>query len=215
MSHFSVGVFVKFEKGKDIEELVTPLLAPYKAGGIGEVDTQYLQFHEATKEEINDYQNYKEEYSNLGDFLWYYYGYKLSNGKYGLWYNPNAKWEDYWEVAGRFSDSLIDKEGLECDFELVKNIDWKAIEEDRRAEAEENWNSAPENSVVRYFYGIEKGDTKESYIKRNSIFSTYSVITEDGKWYSKEDDTWEEEYYDRFIKDRDGELLFVIVDCHF
>ena len=33
--------------------------------------------------------------------------------------------------------------------------------------------------------GIEKNDTREEYINRDSDFSTYAVITKDGKWHEK------------------------------
>jgi len=93
--------------------------------------------------------------------------------------------------------------------------------------AEKIWDSNPQG-IERYFSGIEKDDTRESYISRQSEFTTYAVITPDGEWHSKgemgwfgfssetseESTNWNLSFHDRFIKDSDQDLTLTIVDCH-
>lgn len=39
-------------------------------------------------------------------------GYKLENGRWGYWHNPNAKWDWSWVVGGRWSGSMLAKRDL-------------------------------------------------------------------------------------------------------
>jgi hypothetical protein len=67
--------------------------------------------------------------------------------------------------------------------------------------------------------------TKEEYLNKTSVFSTFAVITPDGKWYEKgqmgwwavvsnEEEDWNEKYKERFIDTADSEWTLTIVDCH-
>lgn len=224
MSHFTVGVFIDIKKDKKLEDL----LAPYQENNMGDCPKEYLEFNECDKEDIEEYENHKDEYETLEDFMWEYHGYKKDKetGKYGYWENPNAEW-DWYEIGGRWSNSLLTKNGVKCDLEQLKNIDWDGMKEKAKVKYAEIWDSNPQG-IKRYFNGIEKDDTRESYVKRMSEFSTYAVITPDGEWHSKgemgwfgvssdtvEDrENWSKSFYDTFIKDADDELVLVIVDCH-
>ncbi|HJJ12563.1 MAG TPA: hypothetical protein OIM48_04590 [Clostridiaceae bacterium] len=69
---------------------------------------------------------------------------------------------------------------------------------------------------------------KREYEKYNNIFSTYAVITPDGKWYEPGKMGWwgissatpeqeiefEKSYEERFIKTANPEWTLTIVDCH-
>ena len=122
---------------------------------------------------------------------------------------------------------LLTKDGIKVDYAKLKYIDWELIKARNIENAERVWNSNPQG-IERLFSGIEKNDTKESFIKRNSEFTTYAVITPDGKWHSKgnmgwfgisdeseeEANKWADNFYDAFIRNADQELMLVIVDCH-
>ena len=224
MSHFTVGVFIDTKKDKKLGDL----LAPYQENNMGDCPKEYLEFNECDKEDIEEYENHKDEYETLEDFMWEYHGYKKDKetGKYGYWENPNAEW-DWYEIGGRWSNSLLTKNGVKCNFAQLKEIDWDKMRENKKKRAEEIWDSNPEG-IYRYLNEIEKDDTRESYVKRMSEFSTYAVITPDGEWHAKgemgwfgvssdtvEDrENWSKSFYDTFIKDADDELVLVIVDCH-
>lgn len=131
------------------------------------------------------YEVHKEEYENLDEFMENYYGYTKNEetGKYGYYYNPNAHW-DWYKVGGRWSESLLLKNGQRADYGKLKDIDWEKMKEYSKIELEGVWNLNLEG-IHRYFNGIRETDTKESFIERESGFTTYAVITPDGKWHSK------------------------------
>ena len=221
MSHFTVGVLVD-KKGKNLEEL----LATYQENNMGDCPKEYLEFQNCTDEVLKNFEEYKKEYKDLDTFVKDYYGYEKNGDKYGYWENPNAKW-DWYEIGGRWSNMLLTKDGIKVDYAKLKYIDWELIKARNIENAERVWNSNPQG-IERLFSGIEKNDTKESFIKRNSEFTTYAVITPDGKWHSKgnmgwfgisdeseeEANKWADNFYDAFIRNADQELMLVIVDCH-
>lgn len=223
MSHFTVGVLID-KNGKELEEL----LAPYQENNMGDCPKEYLEFNDCTDEVLNSWEEHKKDYEDIDTFAYEYYGYKkdVETGKYGYWENPNAKW-DWYVIGGRWRNSLLKKDGTRCNYSELKNIDWETMRDLAAKEAEKTWDANPQG-IERYFSGIEKNDTRESYIKRESEFSTYAVITPDGEWHSKgkmgwfgisseteeESNEWSNSFYDTFIKNADTELVLVIVDCH-
>lgn len=76
-------------------------------------------------------------------------------------------------------------------------------------------------------YFIEKYKDKETYARLESEFSTFAVL-KDGEWFEKgdmgwfgchsaspeEERKWDENFYDKFIKDLPDETKLTIVDCH-
>lgn len=220
MSHFTVGVLIK-EGEKNLEEL----LAPYQENNMGDCPKEYLEFYDRTEEVLDYYEDHKEEYDSIEEFAEDYFGYEKCKDSYGYWENPNAKW-DWYVVGGRWGGMLLDKQGNRIDACKLKDIDWKAMYEEAKKEAEERWDNS--EGIHRFFAGIHRDDTRESYIKRQSEFSTYAVITPDGEWHSQgsmgwfgvssetEDEAkeWNLSFYDRFIKEADQDLFLVIVDCH-
>ncbi|RXI57262.1 hypothetical protein DP122_00325 [Clostridium tetani] len=223
MSHFTVGVLSN-KNGEDLKEL----LDPYQENNMGDCPKEYLEFNECDKEDIEEYEEYKNEYETLDQFMEKYHGYRKNEetGKYGYWENPNAKW-DWYTVGGRWSNKILTKDGERVDYAKLKDIDWVGMTEKSRKKAQSIWDSNPEG-FERYLNGIHKDDTKESYIKRESEFKTFAVITPDGEWHEKgdmgwfgcssetEDEAkeWDLSYYDKFIKNADQELMLIIVDCH-
>lgn len=71
----------------------------------------------------------------------------------------------------------------------------------------------------------KKNITLEDYLRKAQMFTTFAVITPDGKWYEKgemgwwacvsnEEAEWEEKYKERFLDNADPEWTLTIVDCH-
>ena len=230
MSHFTVGVLLK-EGDKDLEEL----LAPYQENNMGDCPEEYLEFVDCTDEIVDGWENYKnnkEEYDkecdSIEEYATQYFGYITEDGKYGYYENPNAKW-DWYVIGGRWSNMLLTKDGEKTDFARLKDIDWNKISENKRLKAEHVWDNQPESWFEKHFvHGINDSDTRESYVKRMSEFSTAAVITPDGKWHEKgtmgwfgisseteeEANQWSNDFHDSFIKNADQDLILVIVDCH-
>ena len=77
-------------------------------------------------------------------------------------------------------------------------------------------------------YYLERYGTREEYIRREGLFATYAVVTEDGKWVgqgkmgwwgmgsdSHEDaKNWQNGFYEHFLKDLKPDTLLTVVDCH-
>lgn len=222
MSHFTVAVI----KHKD--DSLEGLLQPYYEGGLHDLPSEYIEFRECDESEIKEYEEHKEKYENLDEFMENYHGYvkNKETGKYGYYFNPNAHW-DWYQVGGRWSNALLLKNGQRANYGKLKDIDWEKMKEASKIELEKVWDSNPDG-IHRYFNGIRETDTKESFIERECKFTTYAVITPDGNWHSKgemgwfgmssesdeEANDWNEKFYDTFIKNTDPELEIVIVDCH-
>lgn len=76
-------------------------------------------------------------------------------------------------------------------------------------------------------YYINTYKNKETYAKCMASFTMWAVV-KDGKWYEKgemgwwgmssetpdECVSWEEGFYDHFIKDLPDDTLLTVVDCH-
>jgi hypothetical protein len=167
---------------------------------------------------------------------------------YGYVGNPKSKW-DWYSIGGRWSGMLklkpgaVGKRGSRSwtnekdligseyvDQAFLKNIDLESMKIEAVKAAKKNWKEAQtKDSMIRALsYGIQKGDTEETYVKRNSggnPLMTFAVL-KDGEWYErgemgwwgivhgeKEDSTWESEF-NSLIENLDPETLITMVDCH-
>lgn len=213
MSHFSVAVFCH-----NIDE-VAELLEPFSENLT--VQPPYGEFVEDEECEYDETTKAK-----------------------GYWCNPNAKW-DYWEIGGGWRGLLKllpGKTGYNisngrCDAALVADCDfspseseihraarmWEVlVEGDAPYEGEEFFNPwMPEYYLKRY------GD-KETFIRRNSAFSTYAFVTAEGEWHEQGrmdwfgmDDATDESitsyeiaFQEYLEKAREQGLMIAIVDCH-
>ena len=150
MSHFTVLVPANDEKH------LAEVLQPYHEYECTGVKDQYVVFVKATQDEIDDYQDCKEDYTSINDFMKFYYGYEYDKGVWGKWTNPNRKW-DWWVIGGRWTGSLrlkkatlkagIGKPGLltapsvdpnKCDYGPSGEIDWDGMASDWR-EKQRQW----------------------------------------------------------------------------
>lgn len=152
-------------------------------------------------------------------------------------YNPNSKW-DWFEIGGRFSKMLINKNTREhVDFGRVKDIvfPFDGEEYERRlkfwdANIDNAFEPEEKQKYPTFFkpeYYKEYYTNREDYARRTASFTTYAVIF-DGQWYQKgnmgwwgiSDDTpedarnWDDNYKSRFIDSADPDWYVTIVDCH-
>ena len=141
-------------------------------------------------------------------------------------YNPDSKY-DYYTEGGR---SLFTKDGEEWGEARLGDVQFGIIQ-DWYDDAIEFWNSTIVGDK-RTFYNKERFKEKygsaEKYAKTVSTFTTYAVVTPDGVWHapgnvgwfgmsSETEDEWNDwvsNYYERFFKDADPDLILTMVDCH-
>lgn len=229
MSHFSVAVF--HEEGQSIDEL----LAPYNE------EIEYAPYLRFTKPEAIAHA--REDYPYMAGKTdeecyelvsgWYIAD---RNGNLYTTANPNAKW-DWWEIGGRWHNSLRLKDGSFANNAKVGDIDF-SVNEEMYKKALRFWDiavkhkpaeSEEEKSIIFFkaeYYLTFFGD-RETYARRQAQFSTFAVVhangiwEEKGKcgWFGMSDESpeaaaeWEDNYYENFIKGNE-ELYLTIVDCH-
>lgn len=231
MSHFVLGVFLKkedLERHEDLEDAVCDALSPFEEMELSEVPKECLKFVAsdiASKKEIEeDFKNSGRK--DMSEYLEEEWGYVVGdNGEYGYYIDPIAKW-DWYEIGGRWSKDLIDKNGNMCNSCSISSIDFDLMARKNEKVLSDIFDEC-EDSFIRMINGIKENDTKESYVKRESMFSTFAVLKE-GEWFergemgwfgvssdmSEEVTPWIDNYYDNFIKNEDPNTTLVIVDCH-
>lgn len=195
---------------------------------------------------------FKQIYSTFDEFAQKYHGYekKDENGRYGYWENPNRKW-DWYKVGGRWrgffklkkeamdgaTEALIGKPGIfnndpifDADICRKGDIDWEGMKKDKIIESEQLYEEYKEKDgedkgIFAFTYDIRDGESKEDYIKRQTITSTYAVV-KDGKWYERGEMGWwgiskdkmsENEWHEQFnklIENLSDDTLLTLVDCH-
>jgi hypothetical protein len=163
---------------------------------------------------------------------------------YGCYSNPDAKW-DWYSIGGRWTGFFKVKEGVEAivgsaglmtlpaeegraDQARCCEVDWEGMKEASIKSAENSWEEAKscEDETERYWkYGIEKDISREEYIRRRSLPTTFAVL-KDGEWYErgemgwwacvkdeKDQSDWEEEFA-KLLDSLHEDTLLTLVDCH-
>lgn len=176
---------------------------------------------------------HKDRFASFEEFIKEWAGYKerdAETGRFGYWENPNKKW-DWYEIGGRWSGSLITKDGAIVDAAKKGDIDFDKMLQSRIERAEKAWTEAEsknEDDTTRYLvYGIEKEETKDQYMDkaRKNGFSTFAVL-KDGVWYErgemgwfgcvgneKKACNWGDEFMAIIDEIADDEMM-TVVDCH-
>jgi hypothetical protein len=114
---------------------------------------------------------FKEKYSTFDEFMNDWCGYSKKNpatGRFERWTNPNAKW-DWYEVGGRYSNRLINKNGNKSDFAYVEDIDWDTMILEKKNFLLKNYDD---------FY---------SYYNQENVIPTVDEITKYEEWASRYD----------------------------
>lgn len=215
MSHYTVAVLSRSPKDVDT------LLAPFN-----ENDESYMTFFEVDiQPDIDTYNSTpaaQAQYHALHTYLVDGCGYiqDADTGAYGLWRNPNSKW-DWYEIGGRWKNMLILKPDtkatsqgalerlltfdpvrpgpVRCDQAKIKNV---CLESDRAAyqQALRFWEVAvegkpqKEDDLFTVFYKpeyyLEQYGAKEKYAEEQASFQTFAFLTPDGEWYEKGEMGW-------------------------
>jgi len=154
------------------------------------------------------------------------------NGEVYSTYNPDSKW-DWYVVGGRFSGMLLRKSTNSAESDWVDeafaaDIDFEKMRREAKKELTP-YNEYLENSFYSKEYLLRRYPDEATYEKRMTNFSTYAVVTPDGKWHAPgemgwfgcstesddEDAVWHDTYYERFIKPAiENGWYLTIVDCH-
>lgn len=164
------------------------------------------------------------------------------------WYEVGGRWSGYFKlkdnapdtpvVGGHYSMTDEQREKLvedrRTDVACVGEIDWEGMRKENLRKAEGWWADyqvdllKPEKDRKHpYFqWGIEKEDTKETYLRRQGSLAPFAVL-DNGEWYergsmgwwgvvSDENDDWDKEFeaiLAKWVKEnKDMELT--LVDCH-
>ena len=163
-------------------------------------------------------------------------------------YNPDSKW-DWYSIGGRWEGELRLKNGAPVNGGPAGLIDWDAVFSTTPAAAAKNaafWDEyvlgkIPEGVededkylhdrfgfiFYRREYYLEFYKTKEEYVRRMGLWSTYAVLDDKGwhepgamGWWGCSDSTpeskkdWEDNFRSRFIDTLDPEDHVVVIDCH-
>ena len=227
MSHFVVAVIHRDDQ--NIEEL----LAPYNENF--EVDP-YLNM---TREEAIQF--YRENYESEDktdeecvEELREIYTMDEEGNLYST-YNPNSKW-DWWVIGGRWSGMLKVGDDYK-DSAYIKDIDfspnqksykraldfWEVVVEGKEPKEKDEFFSLYNKKYYQEYYG-----DKETYARYVSQFSTFAVLTSDGKWHEQgsmgwfgvssdtpeEFKNWKDNFKKQFIDTADPNWKMTIVDCH-
>lgn len=252
MSHFSVAVFTNGKK--TVEEL----LAPFHEFECTGIDDQYVvdvdvteELHEqikdgATLEDALSWYGHEdrviESENDIDKEEIHKYGYAIVQNnqlvKAIRRTNPNKKW-DWYQEGGRWSNSLITKDGIRCDSAKVSDIDFEALKEKAKLNRFAAWNGyqkeikgkQPSDFIKIRLYGIPKEiETLEQFTSL-PVFSltTYAAITPDGIWHAPGEMGWwgissdssdqsadfKALYYEKLITPAmENEWDISIIDCH-
>jgi len=238
MSHFSLAVL--HYDYQDVDSLLEPydegiIVAPYvfmtHEEVIKKAKERVAKWEELPLEELSDSQK-KIMSADTDEKLFKEYaeycGYDRTNknGDVLTTYNPDSKY-DYYTVKGRF---LYTKDGKECEEAKVSDVQFGIIDS-LYHDAIDFWIDTITGNKKSFYnkeYYLKKYGTSQNYAKEVSMFSTYAVVTPDGVWHSpgdvgwfgmstETDDEWSEwvnNYYNRFFKDADPDLIVTMIDCH-
>lgn len=167
------------------------------------------------------------------------------------WYSIGGRWLGMLKLkegkvggvgrAGVFGNAPVSEGGV--DQAKYGDIDWEAMGKPSGRELESynglwNWvegkitdEEARDKHIFTLYkkeYYLNRWGSREEYIRRQGLFGTYAVVTEDGLWHSpgdmgwwgsssETDDQqrdWDNNYWDRFLKDLSPDTLITVVDCH-
>lgn len=229
----------KKEFKKDALKVIAGMEKDYKENGKKSyVANNIIEYRKLMKEK------------KYGDFLQKQGGYsKDSDGNLGYMLNLNSKW-DWYQIGGRWAGRLKLKKGAKSgtcgekswghtedpyadgrvDSALVKDIDFKAMQEDPKEKEglEKHWDEVISGKgMYKPEYFLKRYKTKEEYVRQNMLFSTHSVLI-DGEWseagemgwwgFSSETEeqanNWDANFFKNFIEKLDPETRITIVDCH-
>lgn len=227
MSHYAVAVFSDYDDSYEFDRLMEPY---------NECDEKYYTFNPVPKEEIN--RRYEKHKINNPDTIITFdefvkdYGYKIVNGQYGYYCNPNGFY-DYYTLDGK--DYLFEpkrKEKLNGNFYRKNQLDFLKKSTEDAKQAAQFWDDfiVKKKKINTFYtreYYIERYKTKEQYVEEMSYTVPYAFVTPDGKWHAPGTMGWfacsnettesYNAYFDEwkaFITDASSNPYVSILDCH-
>ena len=183
-------------------------------------DNEYLEklYNAETDEELYEALHYDDaEYDEDGNYL--------------TTYNPNSKW-DWYVIGGRWSDELFHNSNTIQLKDYPRPEDLSNDEEELKEKYPreyEYYKELLENGdlLTSGAYFQEKYPSFRDYLARQITVQTYAVLDEKGIWHEpgqmgwfqslgtpKDEREFEHAFYEKFIKSKDPELYFTVVDCH-
>ena len=228
MSHFLLAVL--HEEWQNVDEM----LAPYSEGLETEPRLEYTRYRAIGYAR----EHYKELRDKSDEECWKFMadGYITDDeGNLYTTYNLQTRW-DYYTIGGNW-DGYLRVNGKHVNTARIGEIDFTPDEEEYQ-KALRFWDVVVEHAPAKpeeEFYSFFKeqhfivyyGD-RETFARRQAMFSTHAVVTPNGHWHEcgrmgwfglsretpEESAYWHEHYFERFIKDADPNLMMTIVDCH-
>lgn len=151
-------------------------------------------------------------------------------------YNPESRW-DYYTVKETYTAKIIKeiiKKKIENYSSDTDELIWRVVVEDRKDLLEGIstadrfglfWGIPGKEDMIQIYSDLEGYIAHE---KKAVAALSYSVMTPDGEWHepgkvgwwgttsaSAEDESqWEENYYNKFIKDLPEDTTVMFIDCH-
>ena len=178
---------------------------------------------------------FTQSFPDFDTFVRKYCCYKLDPiyKKYGVWQNPNAKW-DWYEPGGRWDDYFKVKPNVELSTSLLaKDINWKAMKDEKVKTATAQWEQFiqwltqdPElrDPDIPFILNVRAADTNiEIGYESFSDFMSHETSTapfvyvHKGVWYERsmeeEQDVWGSQFQ-TMLDSLDPNELVTVVDCH-
>ena len=236
--------------GKIIENLLNKALKPFDENM--EVESYISIPMKEVKEKfekIKSYEGDNEYYLNmknkykdmtLDEFIREYYCQDYNEEGLMSTYNPNSKW-DWYVIGGRWEGDLPIKNKKESkvdnsfcynnsdDFAQIKDIEFtKELSNEEICEFRITYNELiTKGTFYKPEYYQKRYPTFDVYLEEQKVFSTYALLTPDGKWHEPGEMGWfgtnsatpedEKDFkntYNTLIKEQNPEDYFVLVDCH-
>lgn len=236
MSHFSVLVASRSENE------VESLLAPYQENNMDTCPLEFLEFEDHTEEIEKEYEDYEftNDFDDISQMALELYGYeRVSGGRYGCWYNPDAKW-DWYQLGGRWGGLPLKSGGetvsarkSEIDFSMNEEVYteskrfWELYVEEDEPKTEAEFDIVDSGFYKKEYY-TETFRDKETYAKAMASFNAYAFVSPDGEWFAQGEMGWfgssresvdealahQLSFYEKFIEDLDDDIVLTLVDCH-
>lgn len=259
MSHYTVAVISRTGTEEEVAELLAPFdesieFEPYIHRTKEQIIEDGRKHHEETLKQIQEFKKDKLiDILTSPSYDWYrrvlaaqtpqdFYDIEAyedmlgEDGNEYSTYNPNSKW-DWWDIGGRWRESLRDYDGNYHDTLRIGNWDYNYICLDKIEEYSRFWEVAVEGAEqteedkFRLFYKpeyyLKRYGNKSNYIKAMMTFSTYALLTPDGEWLEPgkmgwfgisgadpaDEGKWERNFTS-LIDTFDKDMYITIVDCH-
>lgn len=230
----------KFDSLKDVEK---PYII-YSYSDVNKLRLNRIKIYDEFRKNITDYKQIQEinskikELELMSDFDYYQsigelYSYDDEKNIISK-ENPDGKWISC-EIGGKVHSKIL--KNLKHDYvssDIVGNIDWNSIHlnQDRVYLYNRTWElcvdkKTPENDMDRKIlknmdYFMNKSDyfskfkDKNDYIKFNTSFWTYAVITNKGEWVDmdlKDEFEWINNFYNTYISHLPNNTKITIFEC--